>query len=72
MTGASGGAGDRRAEWERARVVFATPHVVANDLRTGRCAASAVVALVVDECHRAQGGACVAGLFWCWLLPLFG
>lgn len=35
---------------------FCTPHVVANDIKTGRCPADMVVALVIDECHRAQGG----------------
>jgi hypothetical protein len=38
-------------------VFFCTPHVVVNDLKTGRCEAEKVAALVIDECHRAQGGA---------------
>ncbi len=43
---------------------FCTPQLVAGDLKTGRCPAGAVVLLVIDECHRAQGGAscgCGAG-----------
>lgn len=42
--------------WSAGRIFFCTPHVVANDLKTGRCPAEAVVAIVIDECHRAQGG----------------
>jgi ERCC4-related helicase len=36
-------------------VFFATPQTFANDLRDGVCPAAAVVALVLDEAHRATG-----------------
>jgi hypothetical protein len=42
--------------WKAGRVFFCTPQVVSNDLKTGRFPGDEVVALVLDECHRAQGG----------------
>jgi ERCC4-related helicase len=56
LTGTSGSTVDRKRAWASGRVFFCTPHVVVNDLKTGRCPGEAVVAIVVDECHRATGG----------------
>lgn len=46
---------ERKAIWERAQAVFATPQVVKNDLIAGRYDLRGVTLLVVDECHRAVG-----------------
>ena len=44
----------RRAGWEgNARVIFATPQVVRNDLLAGRLSLERYGLLVFDECHRA-------------------
>jgi len=40
---------------EEGRVVFSTPQVVRNDLRTGRLSLENYGLLVFDECHRAVG-----------------
>ena len=45
----------RREEFSRARLVFATPQVIKNDLLSGAYTLSDVTLLVVDECHRAVG-----------------
>ncbi|KIZ06693.1 Fanconi anemia, complementation group M [Monoraphidium neglectum] len=55
LTGNSGGVAERMQAWKAGRVFFCTPQVVANDLKTGRFPGDEVVALVLDECHRAQG-----------------
>ena len=47
--------GTRGANWARCRVFFVTPQLLANDLRAGVAPAHALVALVVDEAHRASG-----------------
>ncbi|KAF9983232.1 hypothetical protein BGZ65_002020 [Modicella reniformis] len=44
----------RKEEW-RKRVVFCTPQVLQNDLKSGFCPAEDIVCLVVDEAHRATG-----------------
>ncbi|MFB6171448.1 MAG: DEAD/DEAH box helicase [Haloarculaceae archaeon] len=46
---------DRRALWETARVVIATPQVVENDLVGSRISLSDVTHVTFDECHRATG-----------------
>jgi len=47
---------EERAEgWRSARVAFATPQAVKNDLIAGRYPLQDVTLLVVDECHRAVG-----------------
>ncbi|QSZ66651.1 DEAD/DEAH box helicase [Methanofollis aquaemaris] len=46
---------ERKAIWECAQAVFATPQVVKNDLIAGRYDLGEVTLLVVDECHRAVG-----------------
>lgn len=47
---------EERAEgWRSARVAFATPQAVKNDLIAGRYTLADVTLLVVDECHRAVG-----------------
>ena len=57
LTGSSrkGEDGRRGGLWAAHRVFFATPQTFANDLRDGVCPAAAVVALVLDEAHRATG-----------------
>ncbi|MHA1632108.1 MAG: helicase-related protein [Candidatus Freyarchaeota archaeon] len=46
--------GHRRFIWEgEARIVFSTPQVVRNDLRTGRLSLENYGLVVFDECHRA-------------------
>jgi len=41
--------------WEHARMIFATPQVIKNDLIAGRYVLADVSLLIVDECHRAVG-----------------
>lgn len=48
-------AAERERAWEDARVVFATPQVIKNDLLAGAYDLSDVVLVVFDECHRAVG-----------------
>ena len=45
----------REGRWENARLVFATPELVANDLAAGRYDLKSVDLLVVDEAHHAVG-----------------
>ncbi|KAF9987996.1 hypothetical protein BGZ75_010190 [Mortierella antarctica] len=45
----------RKDMWIRKRVVFCTPQVLQNDLKSGICPAEDIVCLVVDEAHRATG-----------------
>eukprot|EP00667_Euglena_gracilis_P005603 EG_transcript_5643 len=45
----------RTREWVRARVFFATPHVVLRDMVAMRCPVPQVVCIVIDEAHRAVG-----------------
>ncbi|MCQ8894594.1 MAG: DEAD/DEAH box helicase [Methanolinea sp.] len=46
---------DRAAAWKKARVIFATPQVIKNDLLSGSYDLSDVVLVVFDECHRGVG-----------------
>ncbi|OMH82903.1 ATP-dependent DNA helicase mph1, partial [Zancudomyces culisetae] len=58
MTGAMG-AKKRQEKWATARVVFATPQTVQNDLKTGVLGTKdidRITMLVVDEAHRTRGG----------------
>jgi Fanconi anemia group M protein len=57
LTGSSrkDGDGRRGGLWAAHRVFFATPQTFANDLRDGVCPAASIVALVLDEAHRATG-----------------
>ncbi|NOZ58549.1 MAG: DEAD/DEAH box helicase [Euryarchaeota archaeon] len=45
----------RATAWERARVIFATPQTVLNDLEAGRYDLDRVALVVFDEAHRAVG-----------------
>jgi len=45
----------REGAWEGADVVFATPEIVAHDLRDGRLRLAEVALLVFDEAHHAVG-----------------
>ncbi|MDT8358484.1 MAG: DEAD/DEAH box helicase [Methanomicrobiaceae archaeon] len=46
---------ERTLRWKEARIVFATPQVIKNDVLAGRYDLSDVALLIVDECHRAVG-----------------
>ncbi|KAI8868807.1 P-loop containing nucleoside triphosphate hydrolase protein, partial [Ramicandelaber brevisporus] len=46
----------REGLWARARVVFATPQTLNNDLRSGICDASRISLIVIDEAHHSLGG----------------
>lgn len=46
---------EREVLWKGARLVFATPQVIKNDLIAGRYHLKDVNLIVVDECHRAVG-----------------
>ncbi len=46
---------ERRREFSGARVIFATPQVIKNDLLAGAYTLGDVSLLIVDECHRAVG-----------------
>lgn len=48
-------ASDRARAWKDARVVFATPQVIKNDVLAGSYDLSDVVLVIFDECHRAVG-----------------
>ncbi|KAF9582293.1 hypothetical protein BGW38_000397 [Lunasporangiospora selenospora] len=45
----------RKEHWKERRVVFCTPQVAQNDIKSGICPADAIVCLVFDEAHRATG-----------------
>ena len=47
--------GSRAGAWAAHRVIFATPQTFANDLARNVCPAASLVALVLDEAHRATG-----------------
>lgn len=46
---------DRAAAWNKAKVVFATPQVIKNDILGKKYDLSDVTLMVIDECHRAVG-----------------
>ncbi|MDD1706934.1 MAG: DEAD/DEAH box helicase [Methanoregulaceae archaeon] len=46
---------ERRKEFQGAKVIFATPQVIKNDLLSGAYNLEDVSLLIVDECHRAVG-----------------
>jgi Fanconi anemia group M protein len=46
---------ERTTDWNRAKVILATPQVIKNDLIAGRYTLSDVTLIIVDECHRAVG-----------------
>ncbi len=46
----------REGEWGTAQAIFATPQLVANDLKEGRYSLRDVGLLIFDEAHRAVGG----------------
>ncbi|KAF9904185.1 hypothetical protein BX616_001378 [Lobosporangium transversale] len=45
----------RKEMWQIKRVIYCTPQVLQNDLKSGICPAEDIVCLVVDEAHRATG-----------------
>lgn len=55
LTGNTVAAEKRRRYWREKRVIFATPQILANDLRADVANAKEIVLLVIDEAHRAQG-----------------
>ena len=48
-------ASTRESLWQDRRVFFCTPQTVEKDIEAGRCPASQVVCLVLDEAHKAMG-----------------
>ncbi|XP_072939831.1 uncharacterized protein Fancm [Epargyreus clarus] len=44
----------RKENWESKRVFFATPQVVANDIKSGICPGKLIRCLVIDEAHKAK------------------
>ena len=50
----------RRAIWESAKIVVATPQVVRNDVQNGVTCLDDVALLIVDEAHRATGNHAMA------------
>lgn len=47
-------ASDKRENlWDKRRVFFCTPQTLVNDIIAGRCDATQIVCLVVDEAHKA-------------------
>lgn len=45
----------RKSLWATKRVFFCTPQILQNDLLTGVCKPESIVALVIDEAHKATG-----------------
>lgn len=45
----------RKKAWDRARIIFATPQTIENDILSGNIDLSNVVLTVFDEAHRAVG-----------------
>lgn len=45
----------RDAMWRNKRVFFCTPQTLVKDVEEGRCDASTIVCVVMDEAHRATG-----------------
>ncbi|XP_046962883.1 Fanconi anemia group M protein isoform X2 [Vanessa cardui] len=45
----------RKTNWISKRVIFATPQVIYNDIKSGICQGDKIRCLVVDEAHRAKG-----------------
>ncbi|KAG0208266.1 hypothetical protein BGX33_006366 [Mortierella sp. NVP41] len=54
MTGQSNPA-IREQAWREKRVIFCTPQILSNDLKSRVCPAEALVCLVIDEAHRGTG-----------------
>ncbi|KAG0226874.1 hypothetical protein BGW42_003317 [Actinomortierella wolfii] len=52
----------RSQAWATKRVIFCTPQVLQNDLRSNNCPAREIVCLVVDEAHRATGNYAFSGV----------
>ncbi|HEV2316323.1 MAG TPA: DEAD/DEAH box helicase [Thermoplasmata archaeon] len=52
----------RQGSWEEAEAVFATPQIIANDVRAGRYALADVGTLIVDEAHRTVGKYAYVGI----------
>eukprot|EP01134_Creolimax_fragrantissima_P002951 CFRG2951T1 len=48
-------ADERIALWRDRRMMFLTPQVLVNDLKSGACDAKRIVCLVFDEAHKASG-----------------
>ncbi|HRU80252.1 MAG TPA: DEAD/DEAH box helicase [Methanolinea sp.] len=48
-------ASDRAGAWKDARVIFATPQVIKNDILSGSYDLADVVLVIFDECHRGVG-----------------
>lgn len=45
----------RKSMWDTKRVFFCTPQTLVKDIEEGRCDASKIVCVVMDEAHRATG-----------------
>ncbi|CAG9795286.1 unnamed protein product [Diatraea saccharalis] len=45
----------RKMNWQSKRVIFATPQVIYNDIKSGICPGDKIRCLVVDEAHKARG-----------------
>ncbi|KAG0344141.1 hypothetical protein BG004_004704 [Podila humilis] len=54
LTGAQA-ADQRIAHWKEKRLIFCTPQVINNDIKTGICPMQDIVCLVFDEAHKAAG-----------------
>ncbi|MCU0632671.1 MAG: DEAD/DEAH box helicase [Methanolinea sp.] len=48
-------AADRASAWKKARVIFATPQVIKNDILAGSYDLADVTLMIIDECHRGVG-----------------
>ena len=48
-------AGERSKLWSERRVFFCTPQTVEKDITAGRCDATRIVCIVLDEAHKASG-----------------
>ena len=48
-------AGERSKLWSERRVFFCTPQTVEKDISAGRCDATQIVCIVLDEAHKASG-----------------
>lgn len=46
---------NRKAIWDSKRILFTTPQVVENDLKSGILDPNMVALLIIDEAHRARG-----------------
>ncbi|RVE53179.1 hypothetical protein evm_002276 [Chilo suppressalis] len=45
----------RKTHWQSKRVIFATPQVIYNDIKSGICPGDKIRCLVIDEAHKARG-----------------